>query len=231
MRTKLLIGVVLIILISAFYFSGAHHHLELSVVQKNLKQIQEAYQENPLIVMLAFTLLYVFITGLSIPGALVLTLLSGAIFGVWQGTLLVTVCCTLGAMISFFTSRYLFKASVEKKFSKQFKTINNKLVHHGNYYFLTMRMVPVSPYVVINLVMGLTKMNVFTFAWMTFVGMLPGNFVFVLAGRKISEIESPGEILTWPIILTLTLIGLLPILVKKIVSNFEGKRNHEGHRV
>lgn len=230
MRTKLIIGVVVLILISAFYYSGAHHHLELSAIQKNLARIQDAYQQTPLVVLLAFTGLYIFITGLSIPGAIVLTLLSGAIFGVWQGTILVTFCCTAGALVSFFTSRYLFKDSIEKKFSKQFKVINNKLVHHGNYYFLTMRMVPVSPYVVINLVMGLTKMNAFTFAWMTFVGMLPGNFVFVLAGRKISQIDSPGEILTWPILLILTLIGLLPVLVKKIVSSLD-KRNHAGHSV
>lgn len=221
MRTKLLIIVVLVILISAFYFSGAHQHLELASVQNNLSKIQNAYDKSPVIVLLAFTGLYIFITGLSIPGAIVLTLLSGAIFGIWQGTLLVTFCCTAGAVISFLTSRYLFKENIEKRFSRQFKTINNKLVHHGNYYFLTMRMVPVSPYVVINLVMGLTKMKLFTFAWMTFVGMLPGNFVFVLAGRKISQIESPGEILTWPILVTLTLIGLLPIIVKKIVSNID----------
>lgn len=129
----------------------------------------------------------------------------------------------VGASLSFLMSRYLFKESVERKFNRQFKSLNNKLVHHGNYYFLTVRMMPVSPFVVINLVMGLTKMKLFTFSWMTFIGMLPGNFIYVYAGRKISEIESPTEILTLPVIITLLLIGLLPLLVKKISSNIDRK--------
>lgn len=223
MRLKLFIVLFVFILVSVFYFTGAHQYLELNSIQRNLALIKEAYRDSPITVLVAFAGLYVFITGLSIPGAIVLTLLSGSVFGPVQGTLLVNLCCTTGASISFLISRYLLRGVVEKKFIRQSNAINRKLVSHGTQYLLTLRMLPASPFVVINLVMGLTKMKLFTFSWMTFVGMLPGNFIFVYAGQRISKMDSPNEILTWPVIVTLTIVGLLPLFVKRILGHKEKK--------
>lgn len=213
---KLLVLGLIIALIGFFYFSGYYQELQLAEVQSNLSFIRRYYELHPIRSLGIFITIYIFITGLSIPGAIVLTLLSGAIFGLIPGTLLVTFCCTAGATISFLLSRYFFKDYVENKFRTQLTRINHKLKHDGNFYFLSLRMVPVSPYVVINLIMGVTSIRLFNYVWMTFVGMLPGNFVYVLAGQEISEIESPGEILTPHVLISLTLIGILPLLLRKV---------------
>lgn len=159
---------------------------------------------------------YIFLTSLSIPGAIVLTLLAGAIFGVGNGTLLVSVASTAGASIAFLMSRYLFRESMMKKFERKLRKINRKLEQNGNLYLFTLRLIPVSPYVVVNILMGLTSVRLWTFIWITFLGMLPGNMIYVFAGRKIADIRSASEILTWPIILSLTLIGILPLVTTKI---------------
>jgi uncharacterized membrane protein YdjX (TVP38/TMEM64 family) len=223
-KTKLLIFVFIISIMILFYASGSQQHLELKNIQENLDQLRTYYNHHPFSTMGIFLGTYVFITSLSIPGAIVLTLLSGAIFGVWNGTLLVSLGSTAGATIAFLMSRYLFRESLMKKFQRKFRKVNHQMQVNGNSYLFTLRLVPVSPYVVINILMGLTSIRTWSFAWITFVAMFPGNLVYVLAGRKISEISTASEILTWQLILILTLLGALPFFLKKIGKLLAGNR-------
>lgn len=215
-KTKLLFLFLMLAVVAMFYATGSYHYLELAFIQKNLDAIRSYYESNPGSLIAVFLFLYISITSLSIPGAIVLTLLAGAIFGVIPGTLLVSFASTAGATIAFLMSRYLFRESMMNRFKDRLKTVNQKVRENGNSYLFTMRLIPVSPYVVINVMMGLTSIKTWNYIWITFVAMFPGNLVYVYAGRKISEIKSASEILTWPIILVLTLLGILPWLVKKL---------------
>lgn len=199
-----------------FYATGTYEQLDLAHIQNNLDKIRAFYHTNPISMILIFMSAYIAITAMSIPGAIVLTLLSGAVFGVWKGTILVSLASTIGATIAFLMSRYLFKESMMNRFRNKMGVINRKLKEGGNHYLFTLRLIPVSPFVVINLMMGLTHVSTWNFIWITFVGMFPGNLVYVYAGRKIAEIRSPSEILTWPIILILTFLGILPLILKKV---------------
>ena len=222
-KIKLVFVIIFVVAVILFYATGTHEQLDLSHIQKNLDSIRTFHQKNPYTMMLLFMSAYIAITAMSIPGAIVLTLLSGAVFGVWKGTLLVSLASTIGATIAFLMSRYLFRESMLKKFENQMVTINRKIKENGNHYLFTMRLIPISPFVVINLMMGLTHVSTWSFIWITFVGMFPGNLVYVYAGRKIAQIKTPSEILTWPIILTLTLLGVLPLILKKFLSTSEDK--------
>lgn len=215
-KTKLIFLLIMVSVVALFYATGSYRYLELNFIQKNLDAIRSFYDLHPAPLIAVFLILYISITSLSIPGAIVLTLLAGAIFGVVPGTLLVSFASTAGATIAFLMSRYLLRESMMARFKDKLKTVNQKVKENGNSYLFTIRLIPVSPYVVINVLMGLTSMRTWNYIWITFVAMFPGNLVYVYAGRKISEIRSASEILSWPIILVLTFLGLLPLIIKKL---------------
>jgi uncharacterized membrane protein YdjX (TVP38/TMEM64 family) len=226
LHPKFIILLIVIVLITGLYYSGVYQQIEFTNIQKKLELIRELEQSSPLLLTFSFLACYVFLTALSIPGALVLTLLAGAIFGVTKGTILVSFASCLGATIAFILSRYLFREALINKYRRRYDTLNANLKGQEKSYLFFIRMIPLSPFVVINVLMGLTKIKLWTYTWITFVGMVPGNLVFVYAGRKISEITSPLEILTWPIILLLSALGLIPILLKKISKGSKWKDMH-----
>lgn len=217
-KSKLLLFTLILAAIATFYFSGAYQYLDFHTIQRNLEKIKDYRELHPYSTLAIFVGAYVLITSLSIPGAIVLTLLAGAIFGVFYGTLIVSVASCVGASIAFLMSRYLFRDFIMNHFKQGFKKIDGKFREDGKTYLFTIRLIPVSPFVVVNLVMGLTTIRLWTYFWITYLAMFPGTLVYVYAGRKISEIQSPGDILTWPLILTLTLIGILPFLFKWLVT-------------
>ncbi len=213
--------------ITGFYLFGGSDYLTLEFAQTNLDKLRAELERSPVLVTSAFIGIYLFLTTLSIPGSIVLTLLSGAIFGLWLGLFWVMFCTTLGASLSFLMSRYLFRDYFSRRFHQQLKKMNHRLKEGGIAYLFTLRMIPVSPYVVINIVMGLTRMKLWNFAWVTCLGMLPGTFLYVLAGKKIASIEKVSEIFSWEIILGLTLLGLLPPLVRTYMKHHGGRLAHE----
>lgn len=213
-KSKIFILVFVIILILLFYFTDLHEQLEFQSVQKNLAHLKSSYRDNPMKTLSLFAGIYILLTSLSIPGSIVLTLLAGAIFGVIPGTLIVTLSGTIGATIALFLSRYLFRDAVLRHFRNKYNALDSKLKKNGNLYLFTLRLLPASPFVVINLLMGLTSIRAWPFFWITFCGMLPGGLVYVYAGRRIADINSPNEILSWPIILILAFLGIVPLLIK-----------------
>jgi uncharacterized membrane protein YdjX (TVP38/TMEM64 family) len=217
-KSRIFFLVFIFLGVLAFYYIGGNEHLQLKNVQGKLEHIRSFYQQDPWMTLGLFSGLFIFMTSLSIPGSIVLTLLAGTIFGILPGTIIVTLSATLGASCAFIMSRYLFREAILRKFGVQFEKLDYKFKQNGKTFLLSLRLFPGSPFVVINLLMGLTTIQLWTFIWITFCGMFPGGLIFVYAGRKIAEISSPTEIITWPIILALLALGLMPLFFKWVLS-------------
>lgn len=227
---KIVLISILLLLILAVYYSGFYQTISFENVKSHLDVIKDYSRNYPVKFFLQFMGAYILITSLSVPGAIVLTLLSGVIFGVLPGTLIVLTAGTIGATISFLYSRYIFRDLFHKKFRSSFQKIDRSFRQNGNRYLFTLRMIPVSPFVVINIMMGLTTISLWNYIWITFLAMFPGTLLYVYAGRRMAELNSPSEILTLPIILLLTLIAFFPFLIKKLMRFFEHSGERFGHR-
>src|SRR5262249_40037385 len=160
-----------------------------------------------------FFVVYVTGTGLSLPVAVWLSLLAGYLFGRWLGTSVVILAATCGATLAFLSSRYLFRDAVQRRFGTRLRVINEGVMRDGAFYLFALRLVPVVPFFLINLGMGLTTMRVWTFAWVSLVGMLPGTFTYVNAGGALRDLQKPSDILSGNVVLALALLGLLPLLL------------------
>lgn len=215
---KPLVFLLFVAVVVIFYVNGGEEALSFSALRKDLLHLQRQYDEHPAKLLAMFFLGYVLLTAFSIPGSLVLTVMAGAIFGTRLGIFLVSLAGTLGALIAFLISRYLLRDYVSQKFHRQSETINQNLKTDGVSYLFTLRMIPVSPFVVINLVMGVTSIHWSTFVWTTLLSMIPGNFLYVFAGRRIGEIQSPSEIMTIPLIIALTLLGIFPWALRRTIK-------------
>ncbi|MHC5083348.1 MAG: TVP38/TMEM64 family protein [Planctomycetota bacterium] len=162
--------------------------------------------------------LYIFISTLGLPIAGVMTLLAGAIFGFTVGTIAVSFASTIGATGSFLLSRYLFRDWVLRRFGNRLSAIREGIQQDGVYYLFTLRLVPIFPFFVINAAMGLTSMKVWTFYWVSQLGMLAGTMVYVNAGKQLAQIDTLDGILSWKIIVSFALIGIFPLLAKKTLD-------------
>ena len=218
-QKKLTLLAVLVVAVTAFYGLDGQQYLSREF-------FQTLYEDNPVLTAGAFFLLYVAVTGLSLPGAAVLTLVGGAIFGLVHGLLLVSFASTLGATLAFIFSRTLLREWVEKKFSGYLNTINQGVEKDGAFYLATLRLIPAVPFFVINLVMGLTSMRARTFAWVSQLGMLPGTVVYVNAGVQIGLVEelSFKGILTPGLIASFVLLGIFPWIARAFMDVLKRRR-------
>ena len=216
---KWLLLVAIIIASASFYALDGQQYLTTSF-------FHQLYQNDPVLTALVFFIIYVVTTALSLPGAAVLTLLSGAIFGLAHGLLLVSFASTIGATLAFVLSRTLLRDWVGKKFANYLETINRGVKKDGPFYLATLRLIPAVPFFVINLVMGLTAMRAWTFAWVSQLGMLPGTAVYVNAGVQLGLIEelSFSGILTPPLIASFVLLGLFPWLARLLMRQLAQRR-------
>lgn len=225
---KLILLVVIAALIASFFIFDLNQYLDLT----NLKTQQEAFSEqvsdNPWFIGGAYFFLYVLVTALSLPGAALMTLLGGALFGLFGGTLLVSFASTLGATLAMLISRFMLRDWVQAKFSKRLMGINQGVEREGASYLFALRLVPVFPFVLINLAMGLTKLPVRTFWWVSQLGMLPGTLVYVNAGRELGQLNSLAGILSPSLIGAFLLLGLLPMLSRKILEWFKTRKVYAG---
>lgn len=185
---------------------------------ESLKLHQEAlnlyYAENSLLVIFSFAALYILSVAFSFPGASILTLAAGAIFGFKVGLVIVSFSSTVGATFAFLASRYFFKDFVEAKFKNKFESINAGIKKEGIFYLFSLRLLPVFPFFLVNLLMGLTEIKTLTFFWVSMLGMLPGSMVYVNAGTEISKIDSLKGILSPSMMISLLLLGILPLFSK-----------------
>jgi dihydrolipoamide dehydrogenase len=227
---RLILLLVIIITAILVYFNGGSEYLTLNYLKSQLADFQRLFNEEPLRVTLSFFGIYVLATAISLPGATILTLLAGAIFGTWLGLIISSFASTLGALISFLASRFLLRSLLLQKFQRQFKTIDENIKKDGAIYLATLRLVPIFPFFVINLVMGLTAIKVWTYIWVSQLAMIPGTAVYVYAGREFSQLESLKGIMSPNIIIAFTLLGLLPLIGKFIASFIKSRKVYKGHK-
>lgn len=226
-KTITLLAILALILIFIAFDLGQYLKLEYFNQQK--AAINEFYRHNPLQTALAYFFIYIAVTGLSLPGAAVLTLVGGAIFGLWWGVLIVSFASTIGATLAFLVSRLLLRDWVQEKFGRNLQTVNRGIEKDGAFYLFTLRLVPIFPFFVINLVMGLTPIRVVHYFLVSQVGMLPGTFVYVNAGTQLAQIESAAGILSPGLLFSFALLGIFPLLAKKLVAFIQARKVLRGY--
>ncbi len=193
---------------------------------------RDFYLQQPFLTAAVYFCAYVMATALSIPGAALLTIIGGMVFGLWTGTLLVSFASSLGATLAFLVSRFLLRDWVQEKFSGHLKTINDGVKKQGGSYLFSLRLIPLFPFWMINLVMGLTPIKTSTFYWVSQLGMLAGTLVYVNAGASLSNIEafSAAEILTPTVILSFALLAIFPFIVRAIMGRLELRKLYSGYK-
>ena len=226
---KTIILLALFVVVTLFFVFDLGQFLTLDYVKQQQQSIDAYYVDNRIVTLIGFFVLYVVITGASLPGAAVLTLAAGGIFGLLTGVLLVSFASTLGASIAFLVSRYLFRESVQSRFGGSLQSINNGIDKDGAFYLFALRLVPAFPFFVINLLMGLTRLRLWTYFWVSQLGMLAGTVVYVNAGTQLAQIESASGIFSTGIILSFVLLALLPFIGKKIVTLISSRKALQGY--
>lgn len=211
------LAVLILGAIAAFYGSGASRYFSWDYVREHREVLTASVREHLLAGVVLFFLVYVTVTALSLPAAGILSLLAGALFDRWLGTAVVSLAATLGATLAFLSSRYLFRDWVQQRFADRLRALNKGVQQNGALYLFTLRLVVVMPFFLINLGMGLTPMRLRTFSAVSFVGMLPGTFLYVNAGRALAEIDSPRDVLSPGVLISLALLGLAPLLFRKLI--------------
>lgn len=223
-KPRLLLLLVIAIAVTAFFAFDLGRFLSLDFFKAQQATIEAYRNAHPGLSVGLFFVIYVAVTGLSLPGAIVMTLVAGAIFGLAWGTLMVSFASTLGATLAFLVSRFVLRDWVQARFSERLKAINDGVKREGTFYLFTLRLVPVFPFFVINLVMGLTAMRTWTFYWVSQLGMLAGTVVYVNAGTQLAQIESLQGILSPGLLVSFALLGVFPLLAKKIVNAIKARR-------
>ncbi|MBL1261234.1 MAG: FAD-dependent oxidoreductase [Thiotrichaceae bacterium] len=228
-KSKIALIVVIFILIAAYFIFDLGLYFNIDYFKSQQAEIEAYYHANPLVTITLFFILYIAVTGLSLPGAAIMTLMAGAIFGLFAGTIIVSFASTLGATIAFLASRYLLRDSIQRQFGDKLKTINDGIEKDGAFYLFTLRLVPAFPFFVINLLMGLTPIRTITYFWVSQLGMLAGTVVFVNAGTQIAQIESLSGILSPGLLLSFVLLGLFPLMAKKVINMVRAKQVLKGY--
>ncbi|HYE28860.1 MAG TPA: FAD-dependent oxidoreductase, partial [Allosphingosinicella sp.] len=216
--------------IAAFFLLDLDSSLTLANLKARQAELAGFVDRRPVLAIAAFFLLYVAVTALSLPGAAIMTLAAGAIFGLWRGTLIVSFASTIGASLAFLSSRYLLRDWVKARFGGRIAAIDRGIEKDGAFYLLTLRLIPAFPFFLINLAMGLTAMRLLTFALVSQVGMLPGTIVYVNAGTQLAGIESTRDILSPALIGSFVLLGLFPLAAKALVGWWRRRRVYRGWR-
>ncbi len=221
---KILIALCIVAAIVAIRVYGFDQLLSLETFRQYRDQLLAFTAQHYLPTVTIFILIYVVAVALSIPGATILTLTAGFLFGFF-GVIYVNIGASVGAILAFLAARYLIGDWVQKRYSDKLASFNREIDENGYNYLLTLRFIPLFPFFLVNILAGLTRVPLSTFAWTTIVGILPGSFVYIYTGRQLGIIDKPGDILSWEIILAFVLLGLLvlsPVLIRKIMKKKNG---------
>lgn len=223
-KRKLILLLVIATAIGLFVVLDLGRFLDLEWFKQQQDAIETYRQAHPLLTAGGFFLVYVAVTGLSLPGAAVMTLVGGAIFGLLWGTVIISFASTIGATLAFLASRLLLRDSVQQRFGDRLRTINEGIAREGAFYLFALRLVPIFPFFAINLLMGLTPIRTWTFYWISQLGMLAGTIVYVNAGTQLAQIDSVGGILSPAILGSFVLLALFPFIAKKLVAWIEARK-------
>ncbi len=224
-KKKLLILAAVLALVVTFKVLNLGQFLNLAYLKDSQTTFLAYYHEHQVLTIAIYMLIYITATALSLPGAAILTLAGGALFGLVTGTIVISFASTIGATLACIVSRYLLQGWVQEKFGDKLTKINKGIEEEGAFYLFTLRLVPIFPFFIINLVMGLTKIPIKTFYWVSQLGMLPATLVFVNAGRELGKIDSLSGILSPGLLFSFVLLGIFPLAAKKILNRVRKTRS------
>ena len=223
-RRQWLILLTVVALAAAFWFFDLGHWLRLETLKARQTELLALYDARPLTVIAVYMAVYVTVTALSLPGAVILTLAGGALFGLWTGLVVVSLASTAGATLAFLAARYLLRDSVTRRFGARLDEVHRGMDRNGAFYLFTLRLVPLVPFFVINLVMGLTKMPARRYAWVSQLGMLPGTLVYVNAGTALGGLQSLSGIVSPQLLGAFALLAVFPWIARAVLGGWQARR-------
>ncbi len=221
---KLLIILTLAALLAAYFAFDLGHYFSLAYLKQSQATFAAAFAEKPLQIVAVFFIIYVAATAVSLPGATILTLAAGALFGQLLGTVIASFASSLGATLAMLASRYVLRDSVQQRFGAQLSGVNQGLAKDGAFYLFSLRLIPLMPFFVLNLLMGLTSIKTRTYYWVSQLGMLAATFVYVNAGTQLARIDSLKDVASPGLLLSLAAFGLFPLAAKKVIIMFQNKK-------
>jgi uncharacterized membrane protein YdjX (TVP38/TMEM64 family) len=227
-RSRWLLAGLLLLAVGAFFALGLPDYFSWNYLRSRLDEWKAAVHQHPAPALLIFFAVYVTATGLSLPVATGLTLIGGALFDRWLGTAVVSLASTMGASLAMLASRYVLRDWIQRRFGNRLGALHRGFERDGAYYLLTLRLVPVFPYFLVNLGMGLTRMPAHTFAGVSWLGMLPVTFIYVNAGAEGSRIQKPADVLSPGVLLSLALVGILPLVLRLLVRRMGTRQTEDG---
>ncbi len=227
-NSKIILIATIIILIVAFFVFDLQRFLTLEYLKDRQQAFSDFYVANRLLTIALYFIIYVLVTALSLPGAAVMTLAGGGLLGFWTALITVSFASSIGATLAFLASRFLLRDWVQGKFGDKLKAINEGVEREGAFYLFTLRLVPLFPFFVINLVMGLTPMRALSYYWVSQLGMLPGTAVYINAGTQLGQIESAAGILSPGILISFVLLGIFPLIAKRIIDVVKSRKAFDG---
>ncbi|WP_158968087.1 FAD-dependent oxidoreductase [Paraglaciecola sp. L3A3] len=225
---RAILVVIIAALVASFFVFDLNQYLTLDSLKNNQQDLAQYIEANWLVAFIGYLVIYALATALSVPGAAILTLGAGALFGFGWGLLLASFASSIGATLAFLTSRFLLRDWVKNTFSKKLESIDKGIEKDGAFYLLSLRLVPIFPFFIINLVMGVTGIKTWTYYWVSQLGMLIGTAVYVNAGTQLVEINQLSDIISTDLILSFVLLGIFPILAKFILSALQQRRVYKG---
>ena len=226
LKKLLILGFLTLIAFLFFYFDLGRF-LSLDYLKSSQLRFQELYQQHKLLIIGGYMLVYITVAALSLPGAAVMTLAGGGFFGLVTGTIVVSFASTIGATCACFAARFILRDWVAKRFGEKLSAINAGVEKEGAFYLFSLRLIPIFPFFVINLLMGLTTMPLKTYFWVSQIGMLPATIVYVNAGKELAKIDSLSGIVSPSLIASFVVLGLFPITVKKLMERYRGGKESE----
>ncbi len=224
LQGKIIILLTIAILAGLFFAFDIQQYLSFTYLKSSQASFQAYYVDHRLLTVAGYMAIYILMTALSLPGAVIMTLAGGALFGLWVGLVLVSFASTIGATLAFLASRFLLKESVQSRFGDKLTPINQGVEQDGAFYLFTLRLVPAFPFFIINLIMGLTPIRTTVFYLVSQIGMLPGTLVYVNAGTQLGKINSAAGILSPGLLLSFVLLGIFPLLAKKVAAMIKEKK-------
>ena len=203
---------------AAFYTFGLHEYFSFTWMRNNIERLRSDAEGNLPIALLIFFAIYTLLTAFSVPAAWVLTLVAGAVFGRVFGAGVAVLAATCGATLAFLSSRFMLRDWIQRRFGHRLEAFNRGLEKDGAFYLFSLRLVPIFPFFLINLGMGLTPIRTWTYFWVSLLGMLPGSFLYANAGYELATLDSPQDILSLGVIVSLVLLGIAPLVFRKLLQ-------------
>jgi len=226
---RLLLVLAAAIAIASFFFFDLQRYLSLAELKSQRDALATYAQLRPVVTIGIYFIAYVVMGAFSLPGAAIMTLAGGAVFGLATGTIVVSFASSIGATLAFLAARFIFRDSVQRRFKDRLQRLNDGVQRDGGFYLLSLRLVPVFPFFVINLVAALTPLRTWTFYWVSQIGMLPATLVYVYAGTQLGQLSAPGDILSLPLLGAFVLLALLPLLMRRVLSWLQSRRTPAGN--